>query len=270
MKINPLAAYLSFAMVSYLMFVLTGCFHFRNSNNLASLWFYTYKSDPRPDRNDSMTTAGMTPPELTPANFLELRPDGSYTRDFGRFEYGSWEEKNHRLSLTNQAHETAAYTVQYEGGEDMQMIVNNGAVAHFESHALPGSSPLADPFSKENNRWRMAATKKETDQDIRARLLNHCHFWVAYFTWALNNELASVDVRSTPTLLKIYGNGFTLKRFNDLPPEWRSYFYDAEDCRKASDQMKDVFQNHTIAWAHTDNKYKLFIGAFQQIEQALR
>ena len=147
MKIKPLAACLSLTMTICLIFFLAGCFHFRNSNNLAGLWFYTFSSDLMPHRNDSLTTAGTTPPELTPANFLELRPDGSYTRDFGKFEYGSWGLKNHRLSLTNQAHETSGYAVQFAGGQDMQMTVNKGVEAHFESNAMPGSAPLSVPAS---------------------------------------------------------------------------------------------------------------------------
>jgi hypothetical protein len=58
-----------------------------------------------------------------------------------------------------------------------------------------------------------------------------------------------------------------LKRY---PGNGDPVFFDAEDCQKANDQMEALFRNHTIAWTHTDNKYKMFIGAFQQIEKALR
>jgi hypothetical protein len=245
--------------------------HLRSSNSAPGLWLYTYSSDSVAgvNRLDSLTTEGSPTASLTPASFLELRPDGSYTKDFGRFEYGIWMLKDNRLYLTGQTHETLIYPFTHVG-DDVQLSIEKHLLAHFENHPLAGSSTHADPFSKENNRWRIPADKKETDPEIKARLLNHCKFWEAYFTWALNDELSSVDVRSTPTLLKIYGNGFTLKPFKDLPGEWKSFFFDAADCQKANDQMEDLFRNHTIAWAHTDNKYKLFIGAFQQMEQALR
>jgi hypothetical protein len=117
-----------------------------------------------------------------------------------------------------------------------------------------------------NNQWRIPATAKESDQEIRKRLFNHCQFWESYFTWALKNDISTVDVRSTPTLIKIYGNGFTLKPFAELPPIWKSYFFDAQDCEKANDMITDIFQKKNIAWAHTDNKYKMFISAFQQLK----
>lgn len=252
-------------LAACLTLTLTACFHMRDPRHLTSLWFYTYNSDSTLNINDS-----LSPMELTPANFIELRPDSSFNRDFGRFEYGTWTVKDNRLSLTNQAQETIVYDFHYMGGDDLELAVGKGKKAHFEGHPIPGPAAQSDPFSRENNLWRIPATRKETDPEIRARLLNHCHFWETYFTWALNNDLSSVDVRSTPTLIKIYGNGFTLKPFADLPREWKSYFYDAADCEKANDLMKDVFQNHRIAWANTDNKFKLFIGAFQQIQQGLR
>lgn len=106
--------------------------------------------------------------------------------------------------------------------------------------------------------------------EIRKRLYNHCQFWEAYFRWALDKGLNTVDVRSTPTPIKIYGNGFALKPTEDLPAEWVNCFYDANDCRKASDMIRDIFQHKTIAWAQTDNKFKMFLSAFQQLQTLLR
>ena len=127
-----------------------------------------------------------------------------------------------------------------------------------------------DPFALGTNRWRLHALHKESDAEIRRRLLNHCQFWEAYFAWALKNNLDNVDVRSTPTPIKIWGNGFTLKPFRELPLQWKLYFYDEDDCRKANEVLKDIFENRTISWAHTDHKFEMFMGAFQQMETYLR
>ena len=110
---------------------------------------------------------------------------------------------------------------------------------------------------------------KESSAEIKLRLVNHCRFWKNYFTWALDNNLNTIDVRSTPTPIKIYGNGFAIKDFNDLPLNWKNYFFDSTDCKLANDMLKDVFTHNDIAWAHTDNKFKMFIGAFEQLEQML-
>ncbi|HTR29882.1 MAG TPA: hypothetical protein VMH27_11475 [Puia sp.] len=229
-------------------------------NPLPKLWFYTYGTG-TPNGKDSL---------LSPASFLELRPDGSYTRDFGAFEYGTWIKKDNQLILTSHDHSKSTFPLNMPSPGEMQLTLAAGYTVNFESKAIPSMKQKNDPFSLPNNRWRIRATHKESDTEIRQRLFNHCQFWEYYFRWAMDKELNSVDVRSTPTPIKIYGNGFALKPTEDLPPEWVSFFYDADDCRKASEMIKEIFQHKTIAWAQTDSKYKMFLAAFQQLENYLR
>lgn len=247
-----------FCLLSVAVYSLSGCRYF--GNPVAKLWFYTYSSDSAENRDTS----------LTAVSFLEIRPDGTYTRDFGKFEYGKWDYTDKVLKLRNQHEKTLTVPVEFPGFGEMRMHMDKGVVADFESQPLPGHRPSQDPFSMENNKWRIPASGKENDVEIRSRLRNHCQFWEAYFTWALKEGLSTVDVRSTPTLIKIYGNGFGLKPYEELPGQWKSYFFDEEDCRKANAQIKDIFDKRTIAWANTESKYKMFIGAFQQIEQYLK
>lgn len=150
------------------------------------------------------------------------------------------------------------------------MSINGGATIAFEK--LPGKfdDEALNPFSVVNNQWRIPANKKETDQQLKARLKNHCRFYEIYFKWALDNKLQKLDVRSTPSLIKIYGNGFELKPFTQLPEVWISYFYDEEDCRKANDIMEGIFKQKDIAWGNTDNRYKMFLSAFQQLQQLIK
>lgn len=224
-------------------------------NPLTRLWFFTYGTG-APEGKDTM---------LSPASFLELRPDGSYTRDFGRFEFGTWLKKNGQVLLTSHDRHLTALTFSLPGPGEMQLTMTGGYVAEFDSRTIPAQKGRLDPFSLENNRWRVPPNHKESDAGIRDRLRNHCEFWAAYFRWALDKDLSSVDVRSTPTPIKIFGNGFTLKPAADLPAAWVACFYDSADCLKANDMIKEVFEHRTIAWAHTDSKYKMFLSAFQQM-----
>jgi hypothetical protein len=227
---------------------------------LPALWFYTFSGGHSEDRDDL----------LTPASFLEIRADGSFTSDLGSFEYGRWSRKDQQLSLTNQEHKTLTFSLNSINHQEMQLATRKGIPLNFDSQPLPPARAAEDPFCIDNNRWRLPPARKESDPAIRNRLFNHCQFWETYFTWALNNNITTVDVRSTPTPIKIYGNGFTLKPFDELPAVWKSYFFDEEDCRKANEIIEDIFLHKNIAWAHTDNKYKMFIGAFQQLEKYLR
>jgi len=230
------------------------------SNGIDKLWFFTYYNG-SPAKSDSV---------LTPASFLDLRKDGTFTNDFGVFDYGAWKLKDSKLYLEGHHTKNSVLTVEYFAGNEMRISSADFPPASFESQPGLFKSPEENPFSAENNVWRIPAKNKESEATIKNRLLNHLKFWEAYFTWALNNGLQSIDVRSTPTPIKIYGNGFGLKPFSELPRTWKSYFFDEDDCKKANDMIKSIFDKHDIAWAHTENKYKLFISAFQQLEQQLR
>ena len=225
--------------------------------NIDGLWFFTHSS--RTNQNDNG--------DATPASFLFLQPDNRYTRDFKKFEYGHWNRNDSLLLLTSDQKVITSFPVTQVSRNELRLKSEEGSILNFERQPAKFSSSADNPFSLENNQWRITAAKKESDHELRARLKNHFRFHEVYFKWALDAKLSSVDVRSTPSPIKIYGNGFALKNFEELPAPWRSYFYDEEDCRKANDIIKDIFEKRDIAWAQTDNKYKMFISAFQQLEQ---
>ncbi|HVY75974.1 MAG TPA: hypothetical protein VG890_14160 [Puia sp.] len=243
--------FLPACLIIFLSITFYGCVQ----PNYNRLWFFTYDVDKSPVNKTG----------LTPASFLELRPDKTFTRDFGRFEYGTWEINGNRLLLSNQFGDKIAVAVRYMKGNNMQLIPDEFGTVDFEGQALPAAAD--DPFSLKKNRWRLKATAHESTEQLGDRLKNHFAFWESYFRWALENHITYIDVRSTPTPIKIYGNGFTIKPFDDLPQEWKSFFYDSVDCRQANAILEDLVKKNNIAWAHTDNKYKMFISAFQQLQQ---
>jgi hypothetical protein len=237
---------------------LSQCDSFPKRKKIDQLWFYSYSSN-----------AGETDNSITPANFLSLQPDGSYTRDFGKFEEGSWEEKNSTLYLKSKTG-IIEFPVKSLSANELLLVSKKGSVLHFESIARNFSSLADDPFALANNQWRIPATKKENEQEIKSPLKNHFRFYELYFEWALNNHFQSIDVNSTPSLIKIYGNGFALKSSGELSKTWRSYFFDEEDCNMASKLVQDIFEHREISWPKTENKFKMFISAFQQLQQQLK
>ena len=247
-----------FAFFVFCLCCFTSCINFLFHNN-EGLWFYTYSSGEIP--------SAFT---LTPASFLYLNPNKTYTLDFGEFKYGKWMKHGDTLILHSVSGEIRSYLINYESNKDLKLSITPGLVSDFAGAASSFSSEAENPFSLQSNKWRIAARHKETPSEIKQRLINHCTFWKNYFLWALNNNVQSVDVRSTPTPIKIYGNGFALKSFDELPITWQNYFFDSADCRLANEILENVFTKQNIAWANTDNKYKMFAGAFEQLENFLK
>ncbi len=226
---------------------------------VAKCWFYTYQTD-----FDTKDDKGMNP-----ASFLCINKDGTYSRDFGTFDYGRWDQKEQVINLVSQRNQSETLKIISLSENEMAVDINNEKI-NLDGQSLSSDNPAENPFSMENNQWRIPAAQKENEQALRRRLSNHCRFWEVYFTWALKTHQETVDVRSTPTFIKIYGNGFTLKPVSDQPGRWKSYFFDEEDCQKAYEIMENIITRRDIALSHTDNKFKMFIGAFQQLERALK
>lgn len=245
---------LSFILVLCLS-IFSGCITKRP--NPERIWFYV--------DSKNLSEAYVA---ISPASFLNLEPGGTYTRDFGKFDYGRWELKEGTLHLISSSDQTSAYPIKFPSGTELQIKTPEETILNFEGKFV--SSTTSSPFSLQNNQWRIPAKQKETEEQIRSRLLNHCLFYESYFRWALDNGITQIDVRSTPSLIKIYGNGFTLKPYNELPDPWKRLFFDEEDCQKANAIIKDIFDRSDIAWANTDNKFRMFASAFQQLQQLIK
>lgn len=256
--ILPLGQHLMIPCFIFVLLTLTACV--QPAVNIEKLWFYTHSSGNLSDR-DTL---------LTPASFISLKKDGSFTLDFETFEYGTWIKEDKTIHLKNSKNKSTDILVKNLSAKEMELTIKDFSPANFESQPARFESPAENPFSLENNRWRIAAESKESDKELKLRLLNHLKFWELYFSWGLTNELNSIDVRSTPTLIKIYGNGFALKTTDQLPIKWKQCFFDEDDCMKANEIMRKIFQDSDIAWANTDNKYKMFISAFQQLQQKIK
>jgi len=248
------------AILCCLFIVFTSTHCGIQQNSIEKLWFYTHSAGTLTDR-DTL---------LNPASFISLNKDGTYVFDLEKFEYGTWRREGNTLLFNNSRKHKSSISIESLSAKEIQLAISDFTPANFESQPGKFKSPNENPFSIESNLWRVQADKKESDEQLRMRLLNHLHFWELYFSWALDNGLSTIDVRSTPTLVKIYGNGFALKTFDQLPLKWKTYFFDEDDCRKANDMLTKVFQASDIAWAHTDNKYKMFISAFQQLQQKMK
>ena len=244
-----------------LMFVLAGLSACHLNERFPSpLWFYRYSSG-APSKWDTVLNRG---------SFLELKPDGSYTQDFGHFDHGNWALKGSELYLTNQRHTTYIYRLLAIGEKKMEIYLAKGKIAYFEKQPRPPDKSSKDPFSLDNNQWRIPAMHKENIDEIRQRLRNHYQFWETYFQWGSDNSIGAIDVADIPSPMKVYGNGFGLKRYDSLSTQWKSYFFDEEDCRNADTLIKGVFRRNRIKWPDTDDQGRLFVSGVQQVQTFLK
>lgn len=228
-----------------------------DKSKLSKVWFHNLS-------DDSSLNAG---------SFINIMPDGTYTSYLYSFEYGTWGMNGKTLSLNNQRNEVKKLEIKSLDKEEMVFTLTGGRSDG--AYTFYGSSNKVkdekhDPFSRKNNEWRIPASHKESDAELVTRLKSHFHFWEAYFDWAMAINKQSLEVRAIPTPLKIYGNGFELKSFDQLSQDWIFIFFDKDDCRKSNEIITRLFETNNINWPDTESKYKMFLSAFVQLQRQLK
>jgi hypothetical protein len=211
---------------------------------------------------------GNLPVDLSSLSFLNLHPDGTYTAYLSSFEYGRWLVNDEQLVLENHNKKELILPIWRIGNDELVFTLRD-QVYHFEGFANDFASAAEKPFSKENNEWRIKAEHKESEKEIALRLKNHFRFWEKYFAWALKTEKEILNVRSLPSPLKLYSNGFAVIPHEEQSPKWISNFYDTTDSRIAFDKINDLLVKEDIDWPNTKNRFKLFVSAFQQLQEKI-
>ncbi|WEK35715.1 MAG: hypothetical protein P0Y53_24785 [Candidatus Pseudobacter hemicellulosilyticus] len=236
---------------------------------LSKCWFYTYQ-----ENAGTRPTGSAADPVLDPTYFINLQKDTRYTSYMGSIDYGEWSVDGKYIVLKNVKGKARRIYVHKIGEKEMALDLEpaneDKSVNYFEGTVSPYKDDINDPFTMENNRWRIPPVKKETAEEIVDRLKNHFRYWEKYFDWGLKTGKNSLDVRSLRGPLKMYGNGFELVPFENWPDEWKACFFDEEDQQAAYDKLLHFMQTERIAWSKTDHKFKMFISAFQQVQQKLR
>jgi hypothetical protein len=112
-----------------------------------------------------------------------------------------------------------------------------------------------DPYSKENNWWRIKPSKPETDAQIKKRVLNHLAFWQLLFHDALEKDRAYVSYNWFSSPIVVASNGVVMKFYDEVKKEWDENFYDSIQAHKGYEMMRKCFSKK-IKYLETDNKFR--------------
>ena len=232
------------------------------------VWFYDDDLSAEKQMENISKYGGGSEYSFSAASFLNLQPEGKFTSYFTAFDYGSWKLQDSTLVLTS--HNKGKLLLEVKMLNPRQMICmnkSNEKVYRFNGFKNEFPSDGESPFSLANNLWRVKAGYKESDAELASRLKNHFRWWEKYFSWGLNNKLQVIDVRSTPSVLDMYANGFELKYYDYQFPEWKNIFYDTSNCWRAYEMVYYQMYKKDIDWPKTKNRFEGFVSAFKQLQQ---
>lgn len=235
----------------------------RRADSLAKVWMVE-----RGEAVEGYRPPGAEIDYALPADaYLNLKEDGTYAANWKRPEEGRWQVREGRLLLINRQKRVTEFPILRQT-RDSLVLADKAKQYVYALTGFPNPAAGAeDPFSVNNNRWRIAARHRENDKELQARLKNHFCFWQQYFAWGKKTGIATLNVRSTPSLLKLYGNGFELEYFEYLPSGWRQLFYDTVDCRRAYEMVYYKMYEQNITWPKTEDRFELLASAFAQAQR---
>lgn len=98
-----------------------------------------------------------------------------------------------------------------------------------------------DIRSLDMNQWRFPAGKKETDDEIKHRLILNLKYIAGYMRVHLYGEFNQIHTAGIPSPFLFAKNGLFLFEWQRVPYFWKHVFYDVKDAEKAYRMLKKEF-----------------------------
>lgn len=128
-----------------------------------------------------------------------------------------------------------------------------------------------DPFYGENNKWRNRPLRKETNEEIRERLLNYILHYAYILNASVERDQSAVSFAHSMGLIQQFRGGIGRIPKNKINEDWINCFYDEEDAMKAfylfsSYLNKGVYKGGSTGSWVKDN-YEILLTLFYEIKK---
>ncbi len=188
---------------------------------------------------------------------LSIFNDNTYTVMAGDGSYvpGTWTKENNKLTLRPDVDPTKILVqeVRYVRNELKLRNPKTGLTNIYSLEEKPLPQAKEDPLHKDNNTWRIAATAKESEAQVKERLLNI----VKHYTYILKaaNERKSevVSFVYSRALINIYNGGIGSVPKDQLPEEWIQTFYSRNQALEAYNMFENYLESSTYRAASSGN-----------------
>lgn len=95
-------------------------------------------------------------------------------------------------------------------------------------------------LAEDLNFWRIKSSHKETDAEIKNRLISSIKFSIAFLNYYKENDSSAMTYFLKPLPFKFAGNGIGFMRNHE---NWDELFFDQEDADKANLALKNSFNS---------------------------
>ncbi len=194
--------------------------------------------------------------------------DGKFVQNpRGSFSVGTWnikEENKHKTLRTklNSGSSQSYYIVKLNA---TNLVLQEAGTTEserkiFVASGLTFKNAANDPFALQNNLWRIAPVKPETDLQIQNRVKGFVHFFNLYYQYCIDADLKTINFSGLPSCYKWYSGGIYLKKPAELPANWIDCFYSKIQAQKGVDYAEQLLSKK-YTWPKNETNWVKLNGA---------
>ncbi len=158
-------------------------------------------------------------------------------------KFGKWtlDEATKTVTIVYDGGGNAQYKIGAIGAMNMVMVnLADKKPVTYIADAKTQKSITNDPFYGTNNLWRKKPVKAETDEHVKARLLQCVQFYNKFLVDNIGREAKVVSFMGLPAIFKWYAGGISVTGKEKLDPKWINCFYNPSQAYKAHAMLENI------------------------------
>lgn len=252
-----------------IIFILNAC---QSNTSTSGLWMLMNNTSAIPS---IFKTASDTAEMNIAGSFIQLENNGDFNaRIFSMYLEGDWTMKSDSvLQLTSLTHDTLQFYIKhaqpdslifslfYSSKESLNQTFTLGATQNTKKY-----KEEENPYSRDNNNWALKPTKKQTDIEIRQKVLNYINYLILVLNDPYNNS-DYIDQIDNP--IRIANNGLSLRFKEYVDENYIQTYYDRADFETGFRMLDGAFRC-SLYPMDTDDFTKLDTDLLKQIYKIIK
>lgn len=129
-----------------------------------------------------------------------------------------------------------------------------------------------DPFYATNNQWRKKPNDKESDEQIKDRLLNYIRHYAYILNASSERKDDVVSFSHSMGIIRVYRGGIGRVKKENIPEEWSNCFFDTESSIRAYELFSSYLNRGLYKGASTGewvkDDYQILMTIYNEMENS--
>ncbi len=167
----------------------------------------------------------------------------------GLYRSGTWRFNHADSTITLQFgkknKEIIVFKITHFLGNDLKMTITDDKISlpvRMQSPYATNKNAATDPFHLTNNLWRHKPTRAETDEQLKARMINHLQYYARLFEATIADSTRKISFDDSPSCLQIYSSGIGLKKKKQIPEAWYFTYYNRAQAEKTMAILQKIMR----------------------------